>query len=200
MNSREFQTIREQLYLTALTVTAERFAFIAQPFATEQLVRESSGTQSADGRTNRWLASTTTGFTKSFSTGALLLLNFANQTVYNLGGGPAGTTSVSNVSLDFVQPFLAGGGRAVALEPLTQAERDLVYAIRDFYRIRQEFFVFFAAGQATAFIPGVGAGVVALRPDGAAAQRLRSRTFHAADRWPIRPPFRSRRSRPWGRS
>src|SRR6185437_7712074 len=164
LNSREFQTVREELYLTALTVTAERFAFIAQPFATEQLVRESSGAQSADGRTNRWLASTTTGFTKSFSTGALLLLNFANQTAYNLGGGAAGTTSVSNISLDFVQPFLAGGGRAVALEPLTQAERNLVYAIRDFYRNRQEFFVFFAAGQSTGFIPGVGAGVVALSP------------------------------------
>ncbi len=164
INSREFQTIREQLYLTALTVTAERFAFIAQPFVTEQTVREQSGGTSADGQTNRWLANTTTGFTKAFSTGALLLLNFANQTAYNLGGGAAGTTSVSNVSLDFVQPFLAGGGRAVALEPLTQAERDLVYAIRDFYRFRQEYFVFFAAGQSTAFIPGVGAGVVAINP------------------------------------
>ncbi len=164
LNSREFQSLREALYLTALTVTAERFAFIAQPFATEQLVRERSGAQSADGQTNRWLASTTTGFTKTFSTGALLLLNFANQTVYNLGGGAAPTTSVSNLSLDLIQPFLAGGGRAVTLEPLTQAERDLVYAIRDFYRSRQEYFVFFAAGQSTGFIPGVGAGVVALSP------------------------------------
>ncbi len=110
MNSREFQTIREQLYLTALTVTAERFSFIAQPFATEQLVREQSGSQSADGRTNRWVSSATTGFTKLFSTGALLLVNFANQTVYNLGGGGPATTSVSTASLDFIQPFLAGGG------------------------------------------------------------------------------------------
>jgi hypothetical protein len=164
MNSREFQTIREQLYLTALTVTAERFSFIAQPFATEQLVREQSGTQSADGKTNRWVSSATTGFTKLFSTGALLLFNFANQTVYNLGGGGPATTSVSTASLDFIQPFLAGGGRAVALEPLTQSERNLLYAIRDFYRRRQEFFVFFAAGQPATFIPGVGAGVVALNP------------------------------------
>src|SRR5262249_25696447 len=99
------------------------------------------------------------------STGALLLFNFANQTVYNLGNNPIGTTSVSSVNLDIVQPFLAGGGRAVALEPLTQSERNLVYAIRDFFRNRQEFFVFFAAGQSTGFIPGVGAGVVALTPN-----------------------------------
>jgi hypothetical protein len=163
MNSREFQTNRESLYLTALALTAERFTFIAQPFFTETLIRERSGSKSVDGETNRWLSTTTTGFTKLFSTGALLLLNFANQTVYNLGSGFK-TTSVSTINLDFVQPFLAGGGRAVVLEPLTQAERNLVYAIRDFYRLRQEFFVFFAAGQSTGFIPGVGAGVVALNP------------------------------------
>jgi hypothetical protein len=163
LNSREFQTIREQLYLTALAVTAERFAFIAQPFATEQLVRERAGRQAPGGYTNSWLSTTNAGFTKAFSTGALLLFNFANQTVYNLGRGGA-TTSVSTVNLDLVQPFLAGGGRAVALEPLTQAERDLVYAIRQFFRFRQEYYVFFAAGQSTAFIPGVGAGVIALLP------------------------------------
>ncbi len=164
INSREFQTLREQLYLTALALTAERFAFIAQPFATEQFLRQRSGKGTAGGRTNNWISNTTTGFTKAFSTGALLLFNFANQTVYNLGGGANGTVSVSTINLDIVQPFLAGGGRAVVLEPLTQAERDLVYAIRQFYRFRQEYYVFFAAGQSTGFIPGVGAGVVALLP------------------------------------
>lgn len=164
LNSRDFQQLREELYLTALLVTAERFAFIAQPFVTEQVIRERSGARSVDGFSNRWLANTTAGFTKLFSTGALLLFNFANQTVYNLGSGPLKTTSQSTISLDLIQPFLAGGGRAVALEPLTQAERDLVYAIRQFYRFRQEYYVFFAAGQNTGFIPGVGAGVVALLP------------------------------------
>ncbi|MGH7225262.1 MAG: hypothetical protein ACRELF_18730, partial [Gemmataceae bacterium] len=49
INSREFQTIREQLYLTALTVTAERFAFIAQPFATEQFIRQRAGNPNSTG-------------------------------------------------------------------------------------------------------------------------------------------------------
>jgi hypothetical protein len=164
LNSREFHTLREQLYLTALAVTAERFAFIAQPFATEQYLRQRAGRKTSTGYSNSWLSNSTAGFTKAFSSGALLLFNFANQTVYNLGGATAGTTSVSTINLDMVQPFLAGGGRAVALEPLTQAERDLVYAIRQFYRFRQEYYAFFAVGQSTAFIPGVGAGVVALLP------------------------------------
>jgi hypothetical protein len=161
LNNPQFQTLRENLYLTALAVTAERFAFIAQPFVTDQLIRQHAGRQTGAAR-NAWLSSATAGFTKTFSTGALLLFNFANQTVYNLGKNP--TTSISTINLDIVQPFLAGGGRAVALEPLTQAERDLVYAIRDFYRFRQEYYAFFAAGQSTGFIPGVGAGVVALLP------------------------------------
>src|SRR5262249_32433819 len=141
MNSREFQTIREELYLTALPVTEERFAFAAQPFVFGQTIRERAGAQSPDGQTNAWISNATAGLTKLFPTGALLLLNFANQTVYNLGSGLS-TTSVSTVSLDFAQPLLAGAGWAVALEPLTQAERNLLYAIRDFMRSRQEFFVF----------------------------------------------------------
>jgi hypothetical protein len=164
LNSPQFQTERENLYLTALAVTAERFAFIAQPFATEQLIRQRAGKKTTATPLNGWISNATTGFTKAFSTGALLLFNFANQTVYNLGAGKPGTTSVSTINLDIVQPFLAGGGRAVALEPLTQAERDLVYAIRQFYRFRQEYYAFFAVGQSTGFIPGVGAGVVALLP------------------------------------
>jgi hypothetical protein len=159
--SREFQTVRENLYLTALPVTAERFSFVAQPFLAEQLIRQRNGSE-LPGAQNAWLNNSTLGFTKLFSTGALLLANFANQTVYNLGMSP-GPTSVSNASLDFVQPFLRGGGRALNLEPLTQAERNLMYAIRDFYRLRQEYFVFFAAGQPT-FIPGVQPGVTAILP------------------------------------
>ena len=163
LNSPQFQTEREQLYLTALAVTAERFAFIAQPFVTEQLIRQRAGNQTTAKPLNGWLSNATAGFTKSFSTGALLLFNFANQTIYNLGR--SGTTvSLSTINLDMVQPFLAGGGRAIALEPLTQAERDLVYAIRQFYRFRQEYYAFFAVGQSTGFIPGVGAGVVSLLP------------------------------------
>jgi hypothetical protein len=159
--SREFQTVRENLYLSALPVTAERFSFVAQPYLADQLIRQRAGSET-QGPHNAWINNSAFGFTKLFSTGALLLFNFANQTVYNLGMNP-GPTSVSTVSLDFVQPFLRGGGRAVALEPLTQAERNLVYAVRDYFRLRQEYFVFFAAGQPN-FIPGVQPGVVAILP------------------------------------
>ena len=41
----------------------------------------------------------------------------------------------------FTQPILRGGGRKVAAERLTQAERDLLYQLREFTRFRQEFTV-----------------------------------------------------------
>jgi Outer membrane efflux protein len=88
-----------------------------------------------------------------------LLLSFANRTIYNLGSDPS--TSISTISFDFIQPLLRGAGRAVALEPLTQAERNLLYAIRDYVKFQQEFYVFIAAGQPS-FIPGVQAGVAAI--------------------------------------
>ena len=48
---------------------------------------------------------------------------------------------LSSLPMSFVQPFLRGGGRAVTLEPLTQAERNLVYQVRSFAQFRQQFFV-----------------------------------------------------------
>jgi outer membrane protein TolC len=45
----------------------------------------------------------------------------------------------SLVSLSLVQPLLRGGGHAVTHEPLIQAERSLVYAIRDFELFREDF-------------------------------------------------------------
>src|SRR5262249_8573991 len=129
INSREFQDRREDLYLTALPVTAERFSFAAQFLVAGQAIREWSGRQSPQGRHNRWAFTENTGVSQLFPTGALLLLNFANQTVVDFTRKKE-TTSVSTASLDLIQPLLRGGGLAVTLEPLTQVERDLLYEVR----------------------------------------------------------------------
>lgn len=147
INSREYQDAREDLYLTALPVTLERFAFAPQFFALGQAIRQWAGRETPGGPQNNWTVNSNAGVTKLFSTGALLLVNFANQTVINLGGGLGKpVTSVSTFNLDLVQPLLRGGGRAVVLEPLTQAERNLLYEIRNFARFREEFYVAIAGG------------------------------------------------------
>jgi hypothetical protein len=154
INSREYQTRREDLYLAALPVTLERFAFTAQFFAVEQAFREWAGRDLPRSDRNRWRLNGQAGFSKVFPTGALLLLRFANQTVVNLTGTAASPTlSTSTLGLDIVQPLLAGAGKPVTLEPLTQTERNLLYEIRDYARFRKEFYVAVATGQ------GVGRGV-----------------------------------------
>jgi outer membrane protein TolC len=138
-NSREFQDRREDLYLSALPVTTERFSFAAQAFAAETIVRENSGRQRSDAG-NRWRLNTDAGVTKLFPTGATLLFRFANQVVLDLTS-PRPDIAISNLSLTFLQPLLQGGGLAVTLESLTQAERTLLYAIRSYARFRKVFFV-----------------------------------------------------------
>ncbi len=164
INSREFQDRRETLYLNALPVTAERFAFSTQFFAAGQLIRERLGRRFPGGPANRWAANSNLGFGKIFSTGALLLFQFANRTVLELANPRVKhTISESTINLDLIQPLLRGGGKAVALEPLTLAERGLLYEIRNYARFRKQFFVNIAAGRGVVAIGGGGF-------DGGAAQ------------------------------
>ena len=51
----------------------------------------------------------------------------------------------SNALFTLEQPLLRGYGYEVSHEPLTQAERDLVYAVRDFELFREEFSISIAA-------------------------------------------------------
>jgi hypothetical protein len=165
INSREYQTQRENVYLSALPVTLERFAFAPQAFAFGQYFRERFGQGTAGGPLNRASIAGDMGLSKLFSTGGLLLLSFANRTVINIGRAP--TTSVSTLSLDVIQPLLRGAGFAVTLEPLTQAERNLLYAVRDFARFQQQFYVFIAGNQApivSGTVSSPGASIPAAAP------------------------------------
>lgn len=146
INAREFQDRREDLYLTALQVTQRRFDFATLAFFTEQAVRQSTGRELPNGG-ERWTLNTTGGFSKLFPTGALLVFQIANQVLVDLSGDTP-TTAVSNLSLNLVQPFLQGGGYAVTLEPLTNSERTMVYAMRSYARFRKLFYVAIVGGSA----------------------------------------------------
>lgn len=138
-NSREFQDRREDLYLAALPVTLERYSFTAQAFAAEDAIRSVAGRETATSG-ERWNLNSSGGLSRRFSTGAELLVKLANQVVVDLSGDRP-TVSVSTLALSLTVPFLRGGGFAVTLEPLTQAERNLLYAIRSYARFRSVFFV-----------------------------------------------------------
>jgi hypothetical protein len=166
INSRFYQFNLEQIYIAALSVTLQRFAFQPQFFAglspltgVPQVAGSALGAPGVNfavnppntftyrtRETGTPLSSLTlgevAGFGKVFNSGARLVAGFANQVVFNfLGKNSHQPTVQSFLPLTLVQPFLRGGGRAVTLEPLTQAERSLVYQVRSFAQFRQQFLV-----------------------------------------------------------
>jgi hypothetical protein len=148
INSRDYQTFREDLYLFALPVTQQRFSFAWQWAATEDAIRQYARPRSLVGPQNNWTANSNIGVSKLFSTGALLTVGFANSTVLNFRNAANGLTTQSTINLDLVQPLLQGGGKAVTLEPLTASERNLFYAIRGYARFREQFYASIAFGSA----------------------------------------------------
>jgi hypothetical protein len=145
INSREYQFFREDLYLEALPVTQQRFSFAWQWMAIENWVRQWAGPDSSAKAQNNWTGTSTVGVSKLFSTGALLTASFANKLVFDFQNAGRFSTQ-STVNLDIVQPLLQGGGKAVTLEPLTQAERNLFYSIRAYAHFREQFYTDLAFG------------------------------------------------------
>src|SRR5262249_10824106 len=104
-NSREYQDQRENLYLAALPVTLERFALSSQFFAAFEAIRAYTGRGTPQGQTNTWTLNSGFGISKILPTGALLLFNLANQTVFDFIS-PKKTTSVTTLRFDAIQPLL----------------------------------------------------------------------------------------------
>jgi len=157
INARIYQFQLENVYSTSLAVTLQRFQFRPQFYAGMSPLTGAIGggiptpnplnqfiyrTRETGIPTSSLSLGTVAGVGKVFNSGGRLLLGFANQVVFNfLGQNSRQPTVQSFLPLNFVQPFLKGGGRAVTLELLTQAERDLVYSVRSFAKFRQEFIV-----------------------------------------------------------
>jgi hypothetical protein len=141
IHSREYQRALEDLYLSALDVTLQRFRFDVQFFGGNRTASGISGPLSGDGTESRTL-STDTNFQaeRLFATGAQLLVEFANSVVWQFAG-PDRYVSVNMLNWSLVQPLLRGAGRAVVLEQLTDAERTLLANIRQLERFRQGFYL-----------------------------------------------------------
>lgn len=148
LHSPDYQRQLEQLYLSALDVTSQRFQFDTQFFTgAGSNFRTSNQRFGAvrDGDTSFDLTNDAS-MSRRFATGADLLVNFANEVVWNLSG--PNTTAASTV-LDFtlLQPLLREGGRDQVLELLTLAERRLLANVRNFERYRRGFYLEIVTGR-----------------------------------------------------
>lgn len=142
----DYQTQLETLYLSALDVSTERFRFDVQLNGNVNPTYTSIGADLPTGPVNDVTLASGLTIQKEFATAAELVVGFANNIVWNFGGPNSGfTTSILNFSL--LQPLLQGGGRVIALETLTIAERQLLYNVRGLIRYRQGNYTNVAIGE-----------------------------------------------------
>lgn len=128
-SNRDYVSQKETLYLTALSLTATRHSF--SPLLAAALQYTFAGGGDVPETHNPGLSMS---LSKLLPSGAKVDLSAASSFFDGHGDG---FSSAAGIRL--TQPLLRGFGRDVAYEALTQAERDLVYAIRDFELFRETF-------------------------------------------------------------
>lgn len=125
-NNRQYQLRKENLYLAALTLSRERFAYVPQFFAGST----ATGQRASNGDTSLAVANRV-GMDNLLKTGGRVSVDLANDLLSFYTGG-SGRSAVSTIALALSQPLLRGAGAKIAAENLTQAERNVIYEIRSF--------------------------------------------------------------------
>lgn len=159
LHSRTYQNNKEQLYLSALTLTLARYQFTPifsgggqgdYAVQTEQALAvvpdpanpgqfmtvlsdnlaERNSVHGSGNVSVNWLLRDLGRVSAAFTTDFLRFLS----------GGPSTLTS-SQIGGTFTRPLLRNAGFEAEVENLTQAERNLLYQLRDFTRFRKDFSV-----------------------------------------------------------
>ena len=144
-HSRNYQSRKEQLYLSALALTLARHEYTPifsagakgaysseateTPALSDNFVEERKVSSSGSVGTD-WLVRDLGRITTAFTTDFLRFVS----------GDPRLATS-SKLSATFVRPLLRNSGFKQEMENLLQAERDLLYDLRDFTQFRKDFSV-----------------------------------------------------------
>ncbi len=142
-NSRSYQTRKESLFITALNLTETQKDYNWDTSASD-FTAEASSTNSG------WLAedfgdngvdgTLDLSVSRTLLSGARVTLGFT-QSIAEYFTDPDTSSESSELSFSIVQPLLNGFGPLVGKEGLRQAERNMVYAVRDFKRYQQEFVI-----------------------------------------------------------
>lgn len=138
LNSREYEFALQDVYLTTLALTLNRYEFDLHWFALSNTVFNQFG--SSDTELNTLTQTYDIGFTRQLAAGGQLIVDFANSFVFTFSGIDH-TTATGHLSATLIQPLLRNAGRRFRLETLTEAERQVVYTVRDFARFRKRFYV-----------------------------------------------------------
>ena len=138
-NSRDFQRQKEQLYLAALNLTRDAHEFELIFGAGISPNTSGEADPAADEEYDLALGDELSASVNSVY-GTRVVASFVNTFLRSLiHGGGIDPSSILNLTI--TQPLLRGAGRRIVREPLTQSERNVVYAVRAFERFRAEFAV-----------------------------------------------------------
>lgn len=133
-NNRDYQTQKEELYIVALDLTSRRHDFERQWFATFD------SSYNRDAANERITYEPEFGFRQLLAEGTEISASIALDWIRFLTGDPSMSLG-SVLAATIRQPLLRGANRDIVLENLTQAERNVLYQIRNFSRFRKSFVV-----------------------------------------------------------
>ncbi len=139
INSRDLQARKEVLFRSALTLTRQRYQYDLNPSPFGNGTAANYRHLRANGITeNRLDTPSGVGVEKTLATGGQFLARFANSVVLTFNGPTGFAADVgSEMIFDFQQTVFQ---RDVRFEGLTRAERDVIYATRDYLRFRKQMF------------------------------------------------------------
>ena len=146
IHSREYQTSIEDLYLSALSLTAERFKLGVRYLGTgkSEPTVDLVGSTNASGTAKAALA-TPFGMSQALPTGGQIAVDIANSVTWVFSGNGS-QSSAPSLGYSLTQPLLFQAGRKIALESLTQSERSVLYDVRTLARFRQSLFTQITSG------------------------------------------------------
>ena len=135
--NRDYLRQKDQLYLAALAQTGVMSVYEPRLFGVISTgYNNNNGTESVDASSEfgiqplQWLG-----------TGTIISTSIATDWLKFLGSDAPDASLGSVFSASVTQPILRGANPVVYREPLTQAQRNTLYAIRDFNLFRQDFVV-----------------------------------------------------------
>lgn len=137
-NSPDYQKRKEDVFRAALDLDLERneFRSIFSQAIKSLASSNTTGKRAVAGTTMSSETSASKKFTNGAEIASQLAIDFAN--LLTLGGASSmGLKADASVSI----PLLRGSGRHIVTEGLTQAQRDVIYAIYNFERFKKTFVV-----------------------------------------------------------
>lgn len=141
--NRDYQRQKENLFLTALDLTGVMHDYEMQWFGTIDafyLKNRQTSTNGSESTEEQLTQSSGLGFNQLLADGTQISMAIALDWGRFLTGDPRESLA-SVLTATVTKPLLRGAGKKIALESLTQAQREVLYQIRAFNRYRKTFVV-----------------------------------------------------------